>query len=138
MRRVVNHAKSEGLKGGPSRARRDVRDAWLAGLRVNGHGDKSIDQRQCIGTGLLSDVCHLRNAGYVGGELDDQRISRHALRRGHDLIEQAWIAAELNSSMRGVGTGNIQLVSGDSLSFVENLNGAFIVLTGIAKHVGED
>ncbi len=78
------------------------------------------------------------NAGYVGGELDDQRISRHALRGGHDLIEQARIAAELNSSLRGVGTGNIQLVSGDSLSFVENLNSAFIVLTGMAKHVGED
>ena len=57
------------------------------------------------------------------------------LRGSDDFIERAWIAAELQSSVGGVGAGDIQLIGGDALAVVEDFDGAFVVLAGVAKDV---
>src|SRR5271169_7066746 len=62
---------------------------------------------------------------------------RSTLRRGHNLVERAWIAAELQSSGGGVGTGNIQLVGRDAFAVVEDFDGSFVVFAGVAEDVGE-
>src|SRR5580692_883160 len=58
--------------------------------------------------------------------------------RGHDLVERTGITAELNSSVGGVGTGNIQLVGCDAFAFIQDFDGSLVVLAGIAEHVGDD
>ena len=78
MGRVVDHAYGDRFDRGTGESGGNVRDARLARLGINGHGDECVDQRQGIGARLLRDVSHLRDAGHVGGELHDQRdAARH-------------------------------------------------------------
>ncbi len=71
MRGIVDHAQGNGLDGWPGESGGDVGDAGLPRVGVDGHGDKSIDQRDGVGARLLRNVSHLRDAGHVGGKLHD-------------------------------------------------------------------
>src|SRR5580698_2604445 len=135
---VVNHAQSDGLDGGAGESGGDVGDAGLAGFGVDGHGYESVDQRDGVGAGFLGHVSHLRDAGDVRRELHDQRAFGSAAGKGDDFVERAGITAELDSSVGGVGTGNVQFVGGDAFAFIEDLDGALVIFAGIAEDVGEN
>jgi hypothetical protein len=111
----------------------------MRGLRVgvDGHGDESIDQRDGVGARFLRDAGHLCNAGHVGRKLDDQRPERDAFGASHHFLEGVRIAAELQSAFGCVGAGNVQFVGGNAFAVVENLDGSFVVIAGIAEHVGQ-
>src|ERR1700733_12798255 len=135
---VVDHAQGNRFDGGSRESCSDIRDARLARLGVDGHGYEGIDQRDGIGAGFLCDVRHLRDAGYVGRQLDDQGSLRDALRGGHQFVEGARIVSELQSSVGGVGAGDVQFVGGDAFAVVQNFDGSFVVLAGVAKDVGKN
>src|SRR5208282_5185082 len=59
-------------------------------------------------------------------------------RRGHHLIERTRVAAELHSSGCSVGTGDIQLVGGDALALIQDFDSEFVILAGVAEHIGDD
>ena len=115
-----------------------VGDAGLAGVGVDGHGHESVDQRDRVSARFLRDVGHLRDAGHVGRQLDDQRPAGGALRGGNDLVEGARIAAELQPALGGVGAGNVEFVGGDAFAVVENLDGSLVVVAGVAEDIGEN
>src|ERR1700680_387551 len=58
--------------------------------------------------------------------------------RGYYLVQRTGIAAKLNSAVGGVGAGNVQLVGGDALAFIQDLNGSLVIFAGVAKHIGDD
>src|ERR1700690_1817150 len=63
---------------------------------------------------------------------------RLSQRSGDYFIERPGIAAELDAAVRGVGAGNIQLVSGNALAFVQDFQSMFVVFTGVAENIGDD
>ena len=52
-----------------------------------------------------------------------------------NLIERARIAAELQPAVRGIGTGNIQLVGRYALALIQNLDGVLVILTRVSKNI---
>src|ERR1700688_497250 len=138
MRGIVNHAQSNGFNGRAGESGGNVGDARRARLGVDGDGNESIDQRDGVGAGLLCDMRHLRDAGYVGRELNNQRAAGGALRGAHYFIERAGIAAELQSAFSYVGAGDVEFVGSDAFTVVENFNGAFVIFAGVAEYIGDD
>src|ERR1700678_3578640 len=63
---VIDHAQRDWLDRGTGEASGYIRNSWAAGLGVDGHGYKRIDEGDGVGSGFLRDICHLRNRGYVG------------------------------------------------------------------------
>src|SRR5271155_84418 len=57
--------------------------------------------------------------------------------RGHDFIKRARIAAELQAAGSGVGTRDVKFVGCNAFAVVENLDGSFVVLAGVAEDVGQ-
>ena len=72
----------------------------------------------------------------LGESLTISGRSRHSLGGGDDFIQRARIGAKLQPSLLGVGTGNIQLIGGNALALVEDLDGPLIVFAGVAENVG--
>ena len=138
MRRVVDHAQRDGFDRRPRETGRDVGDTRFARLGIDGHGDEGVDQGDGVSARLLCDLRHLRDAGDVGREFYDQRTPRNPLCRGHNLIERPRIAAELQASMGGVWTRDVEFVCGNALAFIENLDGGFVVFARVSEDIGDD
>src|ERR1700690_2422186 len=138
LRRLIDHAYSNRLNRGAGKSGGDVGDPRLAGFDVNRHGDESVHQRNGVRPGFLGHVRHLADAGHVRRELYDEGPLRQPPRSGDYLIERPGIAAELDAAVRGVGAGNIQLVSGNALAFVQDFQSMFVVFTGVAENIGDD
>src|SRR5580704_6274386 len=58
--------------------------------------------------------------------------------RGHYFVERTGIAAELDSAVRGVGTGYVQFVGSNALAFIQDLDGSLVILAGVSEHIGND
>src|SRR6202162_1778593 len=83
----------------------------------------------------LRGVGRLRDAAHVRRKLDNKGASSNSLRSSHHLIKGARIAAELQAAVGSVRAGNVQLVGGNALAIVENLDSSFIILARIAEDV---
>ena len=52
-------------------------------------------------------------------------------------VEQPRIAAEANASIAGIRAGDVQLIGGNTLSFIQDSDHLLVLFPGIAKDIGD-
>src|SRR5216684_5641218 len=82
-------------------------------------------------------MCHLSDAGHIGGKLNDQRPLRKAFCRRDHFIQRSGITTELNPAMLRVRAGNIEFIRCNAFPFVQNLDCVFIVLPRVSEYIGD-
>src|SRR6185437_1421365 len=136
--RFPYHSDGDGFDGWAGKSGGDVGDAGAAGFDVDGKGDKSVDEREGVGSCGLSTFGHGRDGSHVRRELHNHGPGGGLLRARDQLIERDGVGDEGHASMVGVGAGGVQFIGGDALGLVAPLNDFHVILDVVAEDIDDN
>ena len=108
-------------------------------MEVDGHCGISVCHGEGVGSGPFGGTGNKSNVCNEWGELDPKGALWGGLSGGSDYLGYlGGVVAELHAPLFDVGAGDIELVPGESLGILEDLDHLDIVFDGIAENVGDD
>src|SRR3569833_730964 len=135
---LMHPAQCDWLDGGAGESAVTGADARQAGAGVDGEGDEGVDERDGVGATAFGRYGERLDRGDVRRELYDYRPPRLRLDARDKIRERAFIDAEREATVFGVGAGDVQLIGREALGVIENANDFQVVFGRIAEDVRDD
>jgi len=138
-RRVLaGPGRRDGPDGGAAQAPDDVRELRATGLDIDRHREKSVDERDRVGAGVLGRAGEGGDIGHVGRKLRDDRQRRHFLDRADDVVGARQAAAKRDAALLDVRARNVQLERAHAVGIREDPCQLDIFIERAAADVDED
>ena len=135
---LVDHAQGDGLDGRAAQAAVHVPELGPARLEVDGHGQEGVDERDRVRPGFLGRLGDLDDAGDVGRELGDEGTAARGLDPFHQVEGRPRREGRAGPFLLDVGAGDVELVGGDALLPVQELDDRGVLVVVRAADVDDD